>query len=304
MFVALAHGGPTLIMKGSEEQKKFHLPKILRGEGAWSQGFSEPGSGSDLASLKTRAVIDGDHLVVNGQKIWSSYARYSDYQELLVRTDPTAPPHKGISWVICDMNTPGIEIRPILNLAGEEHFTQIFYDDVRIPIANVVGRLNDGWSVAMSTLSFERGTGMVSHQMSLAKDVEKLIEIAHERPGPDGDRPAIKDDELMARLMMARSEVAALRAMTYGQISRGLRDFQPGAEGNIIALYFGELIQKVTTLAVDLLGSELLDYEGPLHEWGMRYLEAFKWTIAGGTSEIRRNVIGERVLNLPRIKGG
>ena len=147
MFVALSHAGPTLITSANEEQKAFHLPRILRGEVSWCQGFSEPGAGSDLASLRCKAEVDGDHLIVNGSKIWTTYGDLSDYQELLVRTDPAAQRHKGISWVICDMKLPGIEIRPIKAMSGLTHFAQVFYDNVRIPMSNLIGSLNDGWRV-------------------------------------------------------------------------------------------------------------------------------------------------------------
>src|SRR5262249_34622850 len=147
-FVGVNHGGPTLIMRGTEGQKRFHLPRILTGDAVWCQGFSEPGAGSDLASLKTRAVIDGDHLVVNGQKIWTSFAHVADYQELLVRTDSSGAKQHGITWVVCDMHTPGIDVRPIETMAGDFHFCEVFYTDVRIPLANIVGEVNQGWSVA------------------------------------------------------------------------------------------------------------------------------------------------------------
>src|SRR5262252_74207 len=193
LFVGLNHGGPTLIACGSEEQKSFHLPKILGGETVWCQGFSEPGAGSDLGGLSTRAVIDGDELVVSGQKIWTSFAQIAEYQELLVRTDPDAPRHRGITWVIAPMNAPGMDIRPITTLTGESDFCEVFYDAVRVPLANVVGRLNDGWRVAMATLSFERGTAFLSEQVRIARRVDELIATARAAG-------ALADDELVRRL--------------------------------------------------------------------------------------------------------
>jgi alkylation response protein AidB-like acyl-CoA dehydrogenase len=300
LVVAINHGGPTLMVRGSGDQKAFHLPRILKGEAVWCQGFSEPNAGSDLAGLKTRGEVDGDYIVVSGQKIWTTFGDIADYQELLVRTDPKAPKHKGISWVICDMHLPGIEVRPIRTMSGHQHFSQVFYNEVRIPVSNVVGDLNRGWEVAMSTLGFERGTGYIAHGVKLARSVESLIELARSVRGPDGRRPAIKDDELHCRLATARAEVAALRSMCYAAISRNERSEAPGPEGSIIALYFGELIQRIHRLALDILGPLAMTRDGDYGIWTNGYLENFRSSIAGGTSEIRRNIIGERVLGLPR----
>lgn len=291
MFVSLSHAGPTLIVSGNEEQKSKYLPTILNGTENWCQGFSEPGSGSDLASLKTRAEIDGDHLVVNGTKIWTTYGHLARWQELLVRTDPNEKLHKGITWVICDMTLPGIEVRPIKTMAGLEHFAQCFYDDVRIPLKNVVGEINQGWRTAMTTLGFERGTGTVAHQIELATRVDRLIGEVRAKPGGGDDAEL----EMLARL---KSEVMALRSLTAASISRGLHETVPGAEGNIVALYFGELTRRVNAAAFDLLGPGSLDRAG--YDYPGHFLECYKWAIGGGTSEIRRNTIGERVLGLPK----
>ena len=301
-FVGNLHGGPTIIVNGDEEQKATYLQRILRGEDVWCQGFSEPGAGSDLGGLSTKAEIDGDHLVVNGQKTWTSYAHVADVQELLVRTDPTAPKHKGITWVICDMRTPGIEIREIRTMSHVTDFCEVFYDDVRIPLSNVVGGINNGWRTAMSTLSFERGTAFMADQVELAATVERLIEEAGTRVGPDGRRPAIADEELARRLAVARAEVAALRAMTITGISRNARTGVPGPEGSIVRLFHGELHQRVYQLALDIIGADALrltpvDGEGV---WTGPYLQSFAYTIGGGTTDIQRNIVGERVLGLPR----
>ena len=299
MFVALSHAGPTLIVRGSEDQKQRHLPPILKGQENWCQGFSEPGAGSDLASLKTRGTIDGDHLIVSGTKIWTSYAEGANFQELLVRTDPAEPRHRGLTWIICDMALPGIDIRPITAMSGVTHFAQVFYDDVRIPLANVVGEVNQGWKIAMTTLGFERGTGTIAHQIELANGVERLIGIARETVDIDTGRTLIDDAAVAARLAGLRAEVLALRSLTVASVSRGMREEVPGAEGNIPALYFGELTRRVHGAAIDILGAGALVRDGA-HDWPLHYLESFKWAIGGGTSEIRRNVIGERVLDLPR----
>jgi alkylation response protein AidB-like acyl-CoA dehydrogenase len=302
-FVGLRHAGPTLILRGSPAQKADHLPRILRGELTWCQGFSEPGAGSDLAGLRTRAVIDSDHLVVSGQKIWTSYADVATFQELLVRTDPEAPRHRGITWVICDMRSPGIEVRPIRTLAGVSEFCEVFYDEVRIPLSNVVGDLNDGWSVAMSTLSFERGTAFMAEQVSLERKVAELIEVAGVVVGPDGRRPAIADDEIARRLGRARSEVSALRAMTLASVSRSAGDRQPGPEASMIRVLYGELEQRIAKLAVDIVGPDgaaVADLPARHRTWVYEYLWSFQATIAAGSKDIQRNIIGERVLGLPR----
>jgi alkylation response protein AidB-like acyl-CoA dehydrogenase len=303
-FVGLAHAGPTLIARASEEQKAAYLPPILRGEHIWCQGFSEPGAGSDLAGLQTRAVVDGDHLVVNGSKIWTSFASVADFQELLVRTNPEAPKHKGISWVVCDMRSPGIEVRPIATLNGELDFCEVFYDDVRIPLANVVGGIDNGWNVAMSTLSFERGTAFMAEQVELARHVEELIDAARSLPAPDGRRRAIEDDEIARNLARVRAEVAALRAMTYTGISRIARSGAPGPEGSMLRFYFSSVWQSFYRVAMDVVGQGALAGDPTTVDgrWTWGYLNSFRSTIAAGTKDIQRNIIGERVLGLPRVK--
>ncbi|MFE2985690.1 acyl-CoA dehydrogenase family protein [Streptomyces sp. NPDC059262] len=301
-FVGLSHAGPTLITRASQEHKNFHLPKILRGEVVWCQGFSEPDAGSDLASLRTKAVIDGDHLVVTGQKIWTSFAASADYQELLVRTDNTGTKHQGITWVICDMHSPGIQVRPIRTMEGTAEFCEVFYDEVRIPLANVVGELGQGWSVAMSTLAFERGTAFTASQVRLAGIVEELIDHARDHVGPDRRRPAIADDEIARRLARARADIAALRAMTYAGVCRSMQSDTPGPKGSMLKLHFADLSKEVAALAMDIIGPQALRRGGDRHHrgWVGNYLHSFSDSIGGGTSEIQRNIIGDRVLGLPR----
>jgi len=292
-FVGINHAGPTLIARGSAAQKAFHLPRILSGEAVWCQGFSEPGSGSDLASLSTKAVIDGDHLVVSGQKIWTSYADQADYQELLVRTSTGEKPHHGITWVICDMHAPGVTVRPILNMAGAVEFCEVFYDEVRIPLANVVGEVGQGWSVAMSTLSFERGTGFMKDQVELSQHIDHLVSQA-----TAGKTAVPLDDALAARLATARAEATALRAMALADISRNARRPQPGAESSMVRLFHAELSQRVERLALDLGGDDALLTGG--RSIAYHYLYSFAATIAAGTKDVQRNLIGERLLGLPR----
>lgn len=301
-FVGLSHAGPTLISRASDEQKGAHLRRILQGDVVWCQGFSEPDAGSDLASLQTRGEVDGDEIVVTGQKIWTSFADVADWQELLVRTDRSAPKHKGITWMICDMHSPGIDIRPIETMDGDEEFCEVFYDEVRIPRANVVGEVNDGWSVAMSTLGFERGTAFTVSQVRLSRIVEDLIDAAGHRMAPGGRRAAIHDEEFARRLGTARAEVAALRAMTYGVISRSARHGTPGPEGSLVKLCYSELAKRVYRLAYDILGSDGLRFVSRWAPdgWSGSYLYSYAISIGGGTSEIQRNIVGERVLGLPR----
>jgi alkylation response protein AidB-like acyl-CoA dehydrogenase len=291
LFVGLNHAGPTLIACGSDAQKREHLPRILRGDVIWCQGFSEPNAGSDLASLQTRALVDGDALVVTGQKIWTSFAHVAEFQELLVRTDPEAPRHRGITWVICPMRAPGIEIRPITTLTGESDFCEVFYDGVRIPLANVVGALNDGWRVAMATLSFERGTAFLSEQVRLARRVDELVATARAAG-------ALADDELVRRLARARAEVAAMRAMSYRSISLAARTGMPGAEASLIRLFFSELVQRIDLLTMDILGPAAV--AEPASRPTVAYLAGLAQTIGGGTKDIQRNIIAERGLGLPR----
>jgi alkylation response protein AidB-like acyl-CoA dehydrogenase len=288
-FVSVNHAGPTLTVCGSEEQKAFHLPRILRGESIWCQGFSEPDSGSDLASISTTGRIEGDELIVDGRKIWSTFADIADYQELLVRTESGSKGHRGLTWVICDMKSPGIAVRPIQNLAGTCHFAEVTYDDVRIPVSSIVGEPGSGWQVAMTTLGFERGTAALALQLALVRKLETLRGLATS----DGVRP---DSTLMHRLAFLRAEALALRALTYETL---LKDPESVFEASIVRLFFSELAQRVHLLAIDLLAQGGLDFD-MAEPWAEDYLESFSETIAGGTAEIQRNIIAERVLGLPR----
>lgn len=298
-FVGLNHGGPTLILRGSEEQKRYHLPKILRGEVTWCQGFSEPDAGSDLAGIRTQGRIEGDEMIVNGSKIWTSFADVADWQELVLRTDPGSTRHKGLSWVICDMRSPGITIRPIRLMSGEHDFCEVFYDDVRIPLSNVVGAVNDGWSVAMSTLSFERGTANIYEQVKLQLRVEHLVKFAKSTRALDG-KLLIEDSVVAEQLATHRAEVAALRAMTYRSVSEFAQKGQPGNEASVIRLFATELFKQIMATEMELRGASTLDFsygdKGLVHE----YFRSFAATIAAGASQIQRNIIGERMLGLPK----
>lgn len=292
-FVGINHGGPTLIARGSEAQKRRHLPRILAGEEVWCQGFSEPGAGSDLAGIATRGSIEGDELVVNGQKIWTSFAHMADFQELLVRTDPDSSRHGGLTWVICDMHSPGITVRPIVSMDGLAEFCEVFYDDVRLPLDNVVGEIGDGWSVAMSTLGFERGTGFMKLQTELSVALERLIDDAANLGALDGSGTR-------ATLGDLRADVLAMRAMTYTAVSSAARTDVPGPEGSMIKIFYADLAQRIHRTRMEVVGAHGLDrggsYGGDIGE----YLYSYATTIGGGTSEVQRDIVGERVLGLPR----
>ena len=294
-FVGVNHGGPTLIINASEAQKEYHLPRILKGEAIWCQGFSEPGAGSDLAGIKTRGRVEGNELVINGSKIWTSFAHVADWQELVLRTEEGSQRHRGLSWVICDMHAPGIEIRPIRKISGQIEFAQVFYDDVRIPLENVVGGLGNGWKVAMSTLSFERGTGFIADQVKQSQEIEELIDRARATG-------AINDDRIAEALMQMRAEVAALRAMTYRNISEVVRSGQPGPEASVIRLFTSELGQRLERMALLLAGDDILDFRYGDDNQIADYLRGFAATIAGGTAQIQRDIIAERVLGLPKSR--
>jgi alkylation response protein AidB-like acyl-CoA dehydrogenase len=286
-FVGLNHAGPTLIACGTREQKAFHLPKIVNGDAIWCQAFSEPGAGSDLADLKASATVESDALVVNGHKIWSSFADIADFQELLVRTDPTAKTSAALTWAICPMDAPGITVRPIRTMAGVYKFCEIFYDNVRIPLENIVGGLHNGWRTAMSTLAFERGTASLALLIAVTHKVEHLLAAC------PTDRPHMR-----ARIAQLRAEGAAIRAMTY-RIALDSAHSAPDSSGSLARLSFAEYSQRVHAAAIDLFGIDAPEVVG-LHGIGHDYLDAFSETIAGGTSEIQRNIIGERLLGLPK----
>ena len=298
-FNGLNLGGPTIIACGSAEQKAQYLPPILRGETIWCQGFSEPRAGSDLAALATKGVVDGDELVISGQKIWTSYARFADYQQVLVRTDPNSSRSKGISWVINKMDNPGMRVVPIKDMAAGDDLHEVFYDEVRVPLTDIVGGLNNGWRVSMAQLSFERGTAFMPLQVRLARTIEDLIETAKVTP-VGGGRFAIQDDDYARRLAQLRAEVRALQAMTLLAVSRNERRGAPGAEGSMQKLFYSELVKKLGNLAVEILGARRVNLSAASGRWPQWLLWSFGVAIGGGTSEIQRNIIGERVLGLPR----
>ncbi len=302
MFVALLHAGPTLIAEASAEQKAAHLPAILRGDQVWCQGFSEPQAGSDLASLRTRAVRDGDEYVINGSKIWTSNAQVADYCELLVRTDPDAPKHKGISWLILPMDTPGIDIRPLRSIPGTDEFSEVFFDDVRVPVANRVGAENDGWRVAMVTFSFERGTAFVSEMLASMQLVEQLAAVA--KKVTRGSGTAWDDAGLRRDIGRAAADLDALWALVKRNVTQATHSGVPGPGGSVFKLYYSEMRHRLGELServFERAGLALDDVGGlgnGAHVEGM--LHAISISIAAGTTQIQRNIVAERILGLPK----
>jgi len=301
-FVGVLHGGPTIMAEGSEAQKAAHIRKILSGEEVWCQGFSEPGAGSDLASLQTRAVRDGDDYVVNGHKIWTSFAQVADYCELLVRTDPDAPKHRGISWLIMPMDAPGIDIRPLPTLEGEGEFSEVFLEDVRIPVENRIGEENDGWRVTNVTLRFERGTAFASDMIHLQAFVQDLIRTAR-KITCDG-ATAWEDKALRREIGQLSGELESLWAMVKLSVCEARHSGVPGLGSSAVKLYYTEIYQRITELGLRLLGraglsrSDIGDLPSSL--FVSRHFNAISIAIAAGTSQIQKNIIGERVLGLPK----
>ena len=297
-FIGVMHGGPTLIAEGSELQKAVHLPGILRGEHVWCQGFSEPGAGSDLAALRTRAVRDGDEYRVDGHKIWSTRAHIADYCELLVRTDPDSPKHKGLSWLILPMDQPGVEVRPIDTLEGESHFCEVFLDGARVPVENRVGAENDGWRVANVTLRFERGTSFAQHIIALRGQLRRLVTLAREKAG------RWSDPRLRHRVGQLEANIEALWRLTQMCVSEADRTGVPSLVGSAVKLRYSELYQEIGELGMELLGRDALSLEDfgglPQAEMLHDYLWSIQFTISGGTSQVQRDIIAERILELPR----
>jgi alkylation response protein AidB-like acyl-CoA dehydrogenase len=312
-FVSTLHAGPTIAAEGTPEQRARYLPPILRGDNVWCQGFSEPEAGSDLASLRTRGVRDGDHYVVTGQKIWTSHAQVADYCELLVRTDPDAPKHRGITWLVMPMSSPGIEVRPMRTLTGESEFSEMFLDEVRIPVENVVGAENDGWRVAMVTFGFERGTAFVSELLGSMRLLADLVEIARKTPhGPGagtGPGPAgtVWDDAGIRReLAVVGAELDAQWALTRRNVSRAARHGNAGVGGSVFKLAYHETRERLGEVALQVLGRARLALDDPtgLSPRGLDHvhqrLYALSLSIAAGTAQVQRNIVGERLLGLPR----
>jgi alkylation response protein AidB-like acyl-CoA dehydrogenase len=302
-IIGLGMAGPTIIVHGTDEQKARYLPKILSGEEVWCQGFSEPGSGSDLASLRTRAERDGDDFVVNGQKVWSSFAHIADHCILMVRTDPSAPKHQGITYLLADMHAPGVEVRPLRQITGDPEFNEIFFTDVRVPAANVLGDVNGGWGVAMTTLMHERGTLGFALTARLEVAVKNLVALAKEIR--TNGRAASEDPLFRDRIARQWIELQELRFTNYRALTGLVKTGVPGPEGSIAKLHWSESNQRLGKLALEILGPRagLEGEEGPWNGyWQYQQLRSRGNTIEAGTSEVLRNIISERVLGLPRSR--
>jgi alkylation response protein AidB-like acyl-CoA dehydrogenase len=292
--IGLGMAGPTIMAHGTEEQKRRYLAKILSAEEIWCQGFSEPGAGSDLAAVRTSAEPRDGHFVVNGQKVWSSFAHIADFCILLTRSDPDSERHAGLTYLIVDMRAPGVEVRPLRQITGEAEFNEIFFTDVEVPRENVLGEVGEGWAVAMTTLLHERGTLGFALAGALEVAVRKLLALARERGA----------DEL-ARDRIAREWIGlrGLKLTNYRALTTLMQTGIPGPEGSVSKLWYSEANQRVTKLALELLGpdAQLMDGERGGY-WQYQQLRSRGNTIEAGTSEVLRNIVAERVLGLPRSR--
>jgi alkylation response protein AidB-like acyl-CoA dehydrogenase len=295
--------GPTMIVHGTDAQKSAHLRHILSGEEIWSQGYSEPNSGSDLASLRTRAIEHGDYFSVTGQKVWTSLAFYADWCLLLVRTNPDVPKHPGLSCLLVDMKSPGITIKPLRTMTGDSEFNEVFFEEVKVPKANLLGEKDQGWRVIVTSLMFERqGLGFY-FTFAQKRHYEDLIATAH-RTFRYGE-PVVVDPQLRQRLAQTYIECELLKLNNYRALTRLLRGTPPGPEGSIPKLQWAETNQRLQELAVELQGAYGQLYQGEEKApdsayWQYGFLRARANSIEGGTSEIQRNILAERVLGLPK----
>lgn len=301
--ISLGLAAPTILAWGNEDQKSRFLPKTLSGEIIWCQGFSEPNAGSDLAGLSTRAVKDGAEYVINGQKIWSSFAHIADWCILVARTDTSVAKHRGLSFFLVDLTLPGIQVNPIKNIAGDPEFNEIFFEDVRVPESLRVGEEGDGWRVALTTLGHERYLGEVAMASTFFKEYEALTAMAKEFR--INGKPASEDPIVRQKLAQTFTELSVMRCNGYRSMSKIAKGESPGAEGSIGKLFWSGMHQRMMELAMDI--------QGPYHQlspqskhcvddgvWQFHFLRSKGNTIEQGTSEIQRNIIGERVLGLPK----
>jgi hypothetical protein len=289
--IGLANIAPAILEHGTEEQKRRFLPRMLRGDDVWCQGFSEPGAGSDLAALRTRAVRDGDFFEVNGQKTWSSLAEHAQWCQLLVRTDVRAPKHRGLSCLLVDLSLPGVEVRPIATITGEREFAEIFFRDVRVPVSALLGGENEGWRVAMTTLTAERA-GVATLHLLVRGRIAELIEEA--RATRVGGRPLTDDPRVREKLARLWADDERLKLLSERALSAILAG-RMGAEGSLVKLVWSRTEQRLAEVAAEVLGDAALG-----GRWARARLAARSYSIAGGTTQVNQNIVAERVLGLPR----
>jgi alkylation response protein AidB-like acyl-CoA dehydrogenase len=285
--IGLSNIAPAILVYGTDEQKQRYLRPMLRGDDIWCQGFSEPDAGSDLASLRTAAVRDGDDFIVTGQKVWTTLAHHANWCELLVRTSPDAPKHKGISCLLVDMTRPGIEVRPLMTITGEHDFNEIFFDGVRVPASGLLGPVDDGWRVAMTTLTNERA-GVAALHLSTRKKIGRLLAAARAR-GAD------RDPVMRRRLARVHLEGEYLKLLADRAVAAAIHDRPPGPEASLTKLVWADVHQHVAAVAADVFGPD--DLSG---EWGREQLHVRSLAIAGGTTQVNKNIVAQRVLGLPR----
>ena len=302
-LLALTMVGPLLIDHGTEAQKKRYLKPILEASEIWCQGYSEPGAGSDLAAVATRAIRDGDSYVVNGQKVWTSYAQYSDFCILLARTSNEGAKHQGLTLMIVDMHSPGIDVRPLRQMNGDSEFNEVYFNDVRVQGENVVGREGEGWRMAVALLMYERATLTFQRQLQSRVALEELMRFARE--WRKGGASAASDPAVRQRLAQVYAESEALRLTSLRHLTRQLRGEPPGPEGSMEKLFWSEMYQRMLEIPLSIAGPYGMlsgeDDRAPLGgRWPHLYLYSRGRTIAAGTSEIQRGIIAQRVLGLPK----
>jgi len=295
--------GPTIIHYGTPQQKARFLPKILSADEIWCQGFSEPNAGSDLAGLRTESRLDGDHFTVNGQKVWNSYGWAADWCALVTRSDPASQAHKGLTYLLVDMKSPGVEVRPLRQMTGESEFCEIFFHDVRVPKQNVLGTIGDGWKVALGTLSHERATLGTGMQIAFKRQFERLVDLSRtiERNG----KPAAEDPIVRQKLASSYADLEIMRLNQMRALTRIMQTGQPGPEGSLLKICWSELNQRFQQVAQEILGPYGQLTKGNGHaiddgQWAYSFLRTRGNTIEAGTSEVQRNIIGHFVLGLPK----
>jgi alkylation response protein AidB-like acyl-CoA dehydrogenase len=302
-MVGFGMAGPTILTCGTEEQKERFLPKLLNGEHIWCQGFSEPNAGSDLGSLTTSAVRDGDDYIINGQKTWTTMAHKANFGICVARTDPKAAKHKGLSFFLVDMTTPGITVRPLQQISGEAEFNEVYFDDVRVPASMMVGKEGDGWRVILTLLEFERVLGDVSRASTYFWQCQGITSMAR-KVMKDG-KPASKDPVIRQKLAQCFVDLMVVRLVGYRSVSKISKGQTPGPEGSLGKLYWSEVAQRLSELAMEIEGpySQVVGnnpYTVDQGYWQHEYLFAKSLTIAGGTTQVQKNIISERVLDLPK----